>query len=86
MASETVKHVGLLDDLKREYQKSIGWSNLSEQYFQEIKEILDGYDNLRGQMSELANFIMKEVDGEPSQSQGAVDTAIRIIREKCVNQ
>ena len=33
------------------------------------------------QINELASFIMNEVPGEPSQSQGAVDTAIRIIRE-----
>ena len=30
----------------------------------------------------LANFIMAEVDGEPSQSEGAGTTAIRIIREQ----
>ena len=32
------------------------------------------------QIDRLARFIMEEVPGEPSQSQGAVDTAIRIIR------
>ena len=32
------------------------------------------------QIDRLARFIMDEVPGEPSQSQGAVDTAIRIIR------
>jgi hypothetical protein len=32
------------------------------------------------QIDRLATFIMDEVPGEPSQSQGAVDTAIRIIR------
>ena len=32
------------------------------------------------QIDKLANFIMDEVEGEPSQSQGAVDTAIRIIK------
>jgi len=38
-------------------------------------------ESLRSQIDRLANFIMKEVPGEPSQSQGSVDTAIRIIRE-----
>jgi len=28
----------------------------------------------------LARFILDEVPGEPSQSEGAVDTAIRLIR------
>lgn len=32
------------------------------------------------QIDRLATFIMDEVPGEPSQSQGAVDTAIRLIR------
>lgn len=32
------------------------------------------------QIDKLANFIMSEVEGEPSQSQSAVDTAIRIIK------
>lgn len=32
------------------------------------------------QINELAEFIMHEVDGEPSENQGAVDTAIRVIR------
>ena len=34
-----------------------------------------------GQIDKLANFIMKEVPGEPSLNEGAVDTAIRIIKE-----
>ena len=33
------------------------------------------------QINKLANFIMQEVDGEPSQSEGAIDTAIRLIRK-----
>ena len=32
------------------------------------------------QIEKLANFIMAEIDGEPSESEGAGDTAIRIIR------
>ena len=34
----------------------------------------------------LAQFIMEEVPGEPSQSEGAVDTAIRLIRESLNKQ
>lgn len=34
---------------------------------------------LREQIDELASFIMREIPGEPSQSQGAVDTAIRLL-------
>ena len=32
------------------------------------------------QIESLGNFIMNEVPGEPSQSQGAVETAIRLLR------
>lgn len=38
-------------------------------------------ESLNSQVDRLAKFIMAEVPGEPSESQGAVDTAIRIIRE-----
>jgi hypothetical protein len=38
-------------------------------------------ENAQAQIDRLASFIMHEVPGEPSQSQGAVDTAIRIIRD-----
>ncbi|KKN17533.1 hypothetical protein LCGC14_0964910 [marine sediment metagenome] len=34
------------------------------------------------QIERLASFIMEEVPGEPSASEGAVDCAIRILREK----
>ena len=37
-------------------------------------------DHLNGEIKRLASFIMTEVPGEPSQSQGAADTAIRVIR------
>jgi hypothetical protein len=40
---------------------------------------------LAQQVERLAAFITAEVPGEPSQSQGAVDTAIRIIREAQAN-
>ncbi len=38
-------------------------------------------ESLDSQIDRLAKFIMEEVDGEPSQSEGAVDCAIRIIRK-----
>lgn len=42
------------------------------------------------QIEELANFIMAEIPGEPSVSEGAVDTAIRLLRQhrdhRCVAQ
>jgi hypothetical protein len=34
------------------------------------------------QTSRLASYIMQNVPGEPSQSEGAIDTAIRLLKEK----
>ena len=34
------------------------------------------------QINELANFIMAEIEDEPSQDEGAVECAIRIMREQ----
>ena len=44
-----------------------------------ISETAAERDRLREQIDQLANFIMAEIPGEPSQSQGSVDTAIRIM-------
>lgn len=38
--------------------------------------------DLDAEIDRLARFIIAEVAGEPSQSEGAVDTAIRIIRKQ----
>lgn len=38
-------------------------------------------ESLESQVDRLARFIMGEIPGEPSQSQGAVDTAIRLLRD-----
>jgi len=35
---------------------------------------------LKSQIKRLAEFIMKSVPGEPSRSEGAVDTAIRVMK------
>lgn len=39
-------------------------------------------NELERQIDRLANFIMHEIEGEPSESQGAVDTAIRIMEKQ----
>ena len=48
----------------------------------EVKQRIDQLDEpeVNSQIDKLANFIMSEVEGEPSQNQAAVDTAIRIIK------
>lgn len=45
---------------------------------QEVRE--ETIKHMDGQIEKLADFIMNEIPGEPSQSEGAVDTAIRLLR------
>ena len=52
---------------------------------QEVEKVIKELEEARGidvQIEELANFIMAEVDGEPSKNEGAVECAIRIIAEQ----
>ena len=39
-------------------------------------------ESLKKQTERLANFIMGNIPGEPSQDQGAIDTAIRLLKNK----
>lgn len=41
----------------------------------------DENESLESQVKRLADFIMQEVPGEPSQAEGAIDTAIRLLKE-----
>jgi len=45
---------------------------------------MKGTENLKSQVKRLANFITSEIPGEPSQSEGAIDTAIRIMARQKV--
>ncbi len=38
-------------------------------------------ESLDSQVDRLAKFIMSSIDGEPSQDEGAIDCAIRLLRE-----
>ena len=42
---------------------------------------IDEEETSHKQVSRLAEFIMMEVDGEPSKSEGAIDTAIRLLKK-----
>jgi hypothetical protein len=56
-------------------QERDDWEETAHYWYDEWKVSDD-------QIQRLANFIMHEIPGEPSQSEGAVDTAIRLLREK----
>lgn len=38
------------------------------------------FESLGSQVERLARFIMEEIPGEPSQNEGAIDCAIRLLR------
>lgn len=44
-----------------------------------IEQRYGGKDPLQAQVNRLATFIMTEVPGEPSENEGAIDTAIRVM-------
>ena len=48
----------------------------------QVETLTAEVERLYAQVGELAAFIQREVPGEPSQSQGAVETAIRVIRTR----
>jgi len=52
--------------------------NVKNWYYNEIS-------NLESQIEKLANFIMQEIDGEPSKNEGAVECAIRLLK-KCYDE
>ena len=42
-------------------------------------------ETAEAQIDRLAKFILEEVESEPSENEGAVDTAIRVIRGLTAN-
>lgn len=83
----------VLDEGERE-EVYVMWTGLSgdarkhilrlledERLHEELIEVKKERDSFAAQIEQLANFIMHEVPGEPSQSEGAVDAAIRLLRK-----
>lgn len=66
--SRSAFHAVSATKLNQSKRSTIAWAELAR-----------GLDE---QIDKLANFIMLEIEGEPSQSEGAVDTAIRIMRSQ----
>ena len=68
--------------LRLEDKRKDQWADIKYQTLREVLQKLGHLDEpeVNSQIDKLANFIMSEVEGEPSQNQGAVDTAMRIIK------
>jgi hypothetical protein len=73
----------------RDMLERCGWEEAQDASASDVVEVANlmserhahqqAMQGLQGQIDQLAKFIMANVPGEPSQSQGAVETAIRII-------
>lgn len=66
----------------REGVDNDGYDYLVEMADADMREAADRIEALSAENERLASFIMHCIEGEPSQSQGAVDTAIRIMTEQ----
>jgi len=53
---------------------------------QEFDKLFIEHQKLAHQIDRLATFIMQEIDGEPMRNQGAIDTAIRLLKEAYTQQ
>ena len=45
----------------------------------EFDTLMDSYHRLGKELDRLAEFILTEIEGEPSQNESAIDTAIRLL-------
>lgn len=45
----------------------------------EVEKLMNSHQHLSNEIDRLAEFIINNVEGEPSENQGAVDTAIRLL-------
>ncbi len=50
--------------------------------YSEIDKLIAEKDRLSEQIDRLAQFIMRNIPGEPSQDEGAVDCAIRLLSKR----
>jgi len=53
---------------------------------QEFDKLFNEYQKLAHQIDKLATFIIEEIDGEPIENQGAIDTAIRLLRKQILKK
>ena len=63
--------------------QSIIYKNIS---IQEFDKLFAEHQKLAHQIDKLALFIIENIEGEPSKSEGAIDTAIRLLKEAYTQQ
>ena len=61
-------------------------SNKMDINIEEFDKLFKAHQSLAHQIDKLALFIIENIDGEPSKSEGAIDTAIRLLKEAYTQQ
>jgi hypothetical protein len=74
--AEEARTATLLIEWKVRAEGAVRWAKACQERAEAAEQARDQLD---AQIERLAHFIMQHVPGEPSQSQGAVDTAIRLL-------
>ena len=63
------------------------WVNSIEQEVkQEFDKLMDSHQHLNNEIDRLAEFIINNVKDEPSENEGAIDTAIRLLNIHCISK
>ena len=68
-------------DPEREMNEEIPTSNKMEITIKEFDKLFREHQSLTHQIDYLAEFIMNNIEGEPSRSEGAVETAVRLLKK-----
>jgi acyl carrier protein phosphodiesterase len=50
---------------------------------QEFDKLIEAYQELGHQLDKLAEYIINNIEGEPKENEGVVDTAIRLLEKYC---
>jgi len=57
-------------------------SNEMDITVEEFDKLFMAYQSVSHKIDKLALFIMENIEGEPSQNEGAIDTAIRLLEKQ----
>ena len=69
--------------MKYKVDQSIIYKSIS---IQEFDKLFTEHQKLAHQIDKLALFIIENIEGEPSKSEGAIDTAIRLLKKAYTQQ
>lgn len=63
-----------------EFEKEFEMLNKFEKWAENIEKATSKQSDASKEIEKLADFILKNIEGEPSRNESAVDTAIRLLK------